>query len=85
MSAPDGLTPDGPGPDDTGPDDTAPTRRAVLEGVGVAVVAAVGGFAWFSATGPTGEDERDDEQDELDDRQDELDDRQDDRDDEERG
>ena len=62
MSAPGGA----PGADrPVGP---PPTRRAVLEGLGVAVVGAVAGFAWFTAVGPPPEDERErleDERDEL--------------------
>ena len=52
-------------------------RRAVLEGLVVAVAAGVGGFAWFTTAGPAGEDELDDQQDELEDEQDELEDEQD--------
>lgn len=67
------------GPDDRAAPDPVHSRRAVLEGAAVAVVAAVGGFAWFSAVGPPSEDEREDADDELEDRQDDLEDRLDDR------
>ncbi len=69
------------GPDDRASPDTVHSRRAVLEGAAVAVVAAVGGFAWFSAVGPPSEEERDAEEDERDAEEDELEDRQDDLDD----
>jgi hypothetical protein len=54
-------------PDDRAEPDTVHSRRAVLEGAAVAIVAAVGGFAWFSAVGPPSEEERDAEEDERDD------------------
>jgi ribosomal protein L12E/L44/L45/RPP1/RPP2 len=66
------------GPDDRAAPDTVHSRRAVLEGAAVAVVAAVAGFAWFSAAGPPSEEERDAEEDERDAEDDELEDRQDD-------
>jgi hypothetical protein len=66
------------GPDDPAALGTVHSRRAVLEGAAVAVVSAVGGFAWFSAVGPPSEDERDAEEDERDAEDDELEDRQDD-------
>ena len=68
MSAPGGA------PGAGGPDGPSPTRRSVLEGLAVAVVGGVAGFAWFSAVGPPSEDERDrleDERDELEDRREE--------------
>jgi hypothetical protein len=65
-SATDGGTPGGP------------ARRGVLEGLGVAVVAGIGGFAWFRAVGPPSEAERERLEDEQDERQDELEDEQDD-------
>ncbi|GAA1713785.1 hypothetical protein GCM10009809_07500 [Isoptericola hypogeus] len=87
MTAPDdepaahGSTPEGPSTADPGP-----ARRGVLEGLGVAVVAGIGGFAWFSAAGPPSEAERErleDEQDQQQDQQeDELDEEQDQQDDE---
>jgi hypothetical protein len=51
------------GPGDGSAPDPVHSRRAVLEGAAVAVVAAVGGFAWFSAVGPPSEDEREHEDD----------------------
>ena len=68
MSAPGGA------PGAGGPDGPSPTRRSVLEGLAVAVVGGVAGFAWFSAVGPPSEDERDrleDERDDLEDRREE--------------
>lgn|GEM_PF-6786779 len=56
----------------------SPTRRTVLEGLGVAVLAGVAGFAWFTATGPPSEDERDRGEDEQEEQEDERDDEQDD-------
>ncbi|CAM3462775.1 hypothetical protein [Isoptericola cucumis] len=56
----------------------SPTRRAVLEGLGVAVVGGVAGFAWFNAVGPPPEDERDRLEDERDDVEDRLEDERDD-------
>ncbi|MEN5074375.1 hypothetical protein ABE437_11195 [Isoptericola cucumis] len=72
MSAPGGA------PGAGGPDGPSPTRRSVLEGLAVAVVGGVAGFAWFSAVGPPSEDERDrleDERDRLEDERDDLEDR----------
>lgn len=73
------------GPADAPPEGTpggagTPARRAVLEGLAVAVVAGVGGYAWFAVAGPAGEDERDDLEDRRDDEQDQREDEQDDRD-----
>jgi len=59
------------------PGGPSPTRRTVLEGLGVAVVAGVAGFAWFTATGPPSEDERDRGEDEQEEQEDERDDEQD--------
>jgi len=66
--AADAPAPDGPGP----------SRRDVVEGLAVALVAGVGGFAWFSAAGPPSEDEREELEDRRDEEQDELEDQQDD-------
>ena len=77
MTSP-GTTPDAPAPDDPGP-----SRRDVVEGLAVALVAGVAGFAWFSASGPPSEGEREELEDRLDDEQDELEDQQDDEQDDE--
>lgn len=68
MTGPAAPAPDGPGP----------SRRDVVEGLAVALLAGVGGFAWFSASGPPSESEREELEDQRDEKQDELEDQQDD-------